>query len=279
MKELFHHVLVLATGCIFFVVSSAPAHDLWIIPAELSTTDKPLTIRINSGSDFPKGEHAPDPSTFVRRVLLLPNGNEGKLDAAGTEGNSGLVRFDPVHPGVYIVAVETKPKLITLQADAFNAYLVSDGLPHIFRLRAKEKTLDQPGKEHYTKSPKAFVQFGKGGSGDPCRVVGLPLEIVPKCDPFSLKAGDTLPVRVLFQGKILPEANLGWQLPGDGETPRGTVRTDAKGEALIPIAGPGLMTVRLTHMTRPKAEEFEWESFWTSMTFRVPEAGAPPHGH
>jgi hypothetical protein len=30
------------------------------------------------------------------------------------------------------------------------------------------------------------------------------------------------------------------------------------------------MTVRLTHMIRPKAETYEWESFWTTLTFVVP---------
>jgi formylmethanofuran dehydrogenase subunit E len=32
------------------------------------------------------------------------------------------------------------------------------------------------------------------------------------------------------------------------------------------------MSVRLTHMTRPKGEDYEWESFWTTLTFRVPSA-------
>ena len=54
------------------------------------------------------------------------------------------------------------------------------------------------------------------------------------------------------------------------DTPAGYVRTDAKGEALIPIAQTGLMTIRLTHMTRPKMPEYEWESFWTTLTFRLP---------
>jgi hypothetical protein len=31
------------------------------------------------------------------------------------------------------------------------------------------------------------------------------------------------------------------------------------------------MTLRLTHMTRPKTKDFEWESFWTTLTFRVPQ--------
>jgi hypothetical protein len=79
-----------------------------------------------------------------------------------------------------------------------------------------------------------------------------------------------LRVRVLFHDKPLPEANLGWQRPGDGDRARGTVRTDARGEALLPIDRAGLMTLRLTHMTRPKAKDYEWESFWTTLTFRVP---------
>lgn len=58
---------------------------------------------------------------------------------------------------------------------------------------------------------------------------------------------------------------------GEGDEPLGTVRTDSKGESLIPIAGKGLMTIRLTHMTRPKAKGYEWESFWTTLTFRIPD--------
>ena len=78
-------------------------------------------------------------------------------------------------------------------------------------------------------------------------------------------------VKVHLRGKPLAEANLGWSHPGDGESPAGTVRTNAKGEALIPIAHAGPMTIRLTHMTRPNAKDYEWESFWTTLTFRIGE--------
>jgi uncharacterized GH25 family protein len=254
---------------LFLVVFPAWAHDLWLIPPENGKVGKPILIRANVGMDFPKSEHAPDPALFKRRLLVGPDGKEGVLRPAGTENKSGLLEFQAAKPGIYILALETQPKLITLKADAFNAYLIDDGLPHIFRLRHKEKTLDQPGRERYSKYPKALVKVGNG-DGDPCKPVGLLLEIVPLHDPFALEAGDVLPVCVLFQGKPLAEANVGWQLPGDGNVPRGYVRTDHKGQALIPIRGPGLMTIRLIHMTRPKAKDYEWESFWTTLTFRVP---------
>ena len=140
---------------------------------------------------------------------------------------------------------------------------------NIYALRAKEKSLDQPGKERYSKSPKCLVRVGDGQDGDPCRIVGLPLEIVPMQDPFQRKVGDALRVKVLFRDKPLADANLGWAHPDGGDAPAGTVRTNPKGEALIPIAQLGLKTIRLTHMTRPKEKEFEWESFWTTLTFRL----------
>jgi uncharacterized GH25 family protein len=112
---------------------------------------------------------------------------------------------------------------------------------------------------------------GLGGKGDPTQPVGLPLELVPLKDPFSVKPGDALRVRVLFRGKPLAGVNVGWaHADGDG-SPAGSVRSDEKGECLVPMAKAGLLTVRLTHMTRPKAADYEWESFWTTLTFRVPE--------
>ena len=244
------------------------AHDLWLIPDASPTPGKPVLIRANSGMDFPNSEHAPDVTTYKRRVVL-PDGTEGTLDAAGKDEKSGLLRFTPARPGVYVAAVETKPRVLKMAAVDFNAYLVSDGLPHVYRLRSKENALDQPAVERYSKSPKVLLRVGDG-PGDPCRVLGLPLEIVPLRDPFTRKAGDTLGVRVLFQGKPLADANLGWDHPGDGDPPSGTVRTNAKGEALVPVAQAGLMTIRLTHMTRPKVKDYEWESFWTTLTFRIP---------
>jgi uncharacterized GH25 family protein len=248
--------------------SFSSAHDLWLVPEEKADVGKPVIIRANVGMEFPKSETAPDTSAFVKRILVKPNATRATLEAAGKEGISGLLRFAPEAPGVYIAAVQTRPRVLDLDADAFNRYLVSDGLPHIYLLRANEKTLHKPARERYQKSPKVLIQVGDRGKGKYSEVVGLPLEIVPLSDPFRLTESKTLTVRVLFQGKPLPDANLGWAMQGDGETPRGTVRTDEYGLAYIPISRIGLMTIRLTHMTRPKKEDYEWESFWTSLTFR-----------
>ena len=267
MTHFFASLSVLALGCAAPVL----AHDLWLIPPATAKPGEKVVVEAVSGNKFPTGDHAPDPAKFAARIAVGADGKVVEVEAAGTGDKVGLLAWTPAKSGVYAVAVRTTPKVIRLDAEAFNSYLVSDGLPHIYRLRAKEKTLDQPGVERYSKSPKAMVRVGDGKGGNPSKPLGLPLEIIPLDDPFAKKLGDSLKVRVLFDGKPLADAHLGWDHPGDGDEPAGTVRTDAKGEALVPVARAGLMTIRLTHMTRPKAKDHEWESFWTTLTFRVPE--------
>jgi uncharacterized GH25 family protein len=257
---------VLGLGVLLISCRLAYAHDLWLIAPATVETGKRTTIQANVGMDFPKSESAPDTAKFKRRFVIDPDGKESELAAAG----KGSLGFEPKKNGLHILAVETHPKVITLDADAFNAYLVADGLPHIYRQRVKENTLHVAGKERYSKYVKTLVRVGPDGGGDAGRALGMLLEIVPLRDPLKLKIGETLPVRVLYRDKPLPEANLGWQHPGDGDAARGYVRTDDKGEALIPVAKNGLMTIRLTHMTRPKTKDYEWESFWSTLTFRVP---------
>lgn len=247
---------------------NAAAHDLWLLPPEKAFAGKKATIEASVGMDFPISVVAPDTERYPRKFVGSPDGKTLPLKSAGKKDLLALLDFEPASAGVHSVAVQTTPKVLELDGDRFNEYLVTDGLPHIFRLRAKEKTLNLTAKERYQKSPKALVAVD-GDTRGWDKVLGLPLEIVPLQNPFERKAGDTLRVRVLFEEKPLAAANLGWQRPGDGDTAGGYVRTDGKGEALIPIAASGLMTIRLTHMTRPKTAEYEWESFWTTLTFRI----------
>jgi uncharacterized GH25 family protein len=277
MKFDFAFRVPLFTGLLFVACLTAKlanAHDLWLVPAgpDQHRVGQALLVQANSGMDFPKSVQAADTALFAKRLTIRPDGSAGNLEPAGKEGDSGLLRFVPEHAGLHVVAVETQAKVISLEADKFNEYLVADGLPHIYRLRAKEQTLDQPARERYSKFPKALIQVGDAGAGDAAKALGLTLEIVPLANPFGLKPGDTLRVRVLFRNQPLADANLGWDHPDDGEPPSGTVRTDSRGEALVPIAHTGLMAIRLTHMTRPKQADYEWESFWTTLTFRVPDS-------
>ena len=259
------------TFCVFLTLLTtvARAHDLWLLPDTKPTVGNQLIVLARQGMDFPNSTKALSTDKFSHRIVIGPDNQRTTAQPAGKRDASGLMQIAAGKAGHYICSVRTRTRVITLKADKFNHYLVADGLPHIYSLRAKEGTLDQDGVEQYSKSPKVLLKHGDGG-GDPCQVVGLPLEIVPLRNPFELHVGDALGVKVLFQGKLLTNAHLGWAHSNEGNEPRGTVRTDDQGKALIPLAKSGLMTIRLTHMTRPRTKDYEWESFWTTLTFAVP---------
>lgn len=261
---------VLSLASVLFFTTSLLAHDLWLIPPAKAAPKQTARIEASVGMDFPKSVVAPNTEGYPRKLVVGPDGQSLPLQSAGKKDLVAFLEFEPRQPGLHWIAVETTPRIIELEADRFNEYLVTDGLPHIFRLRAEEKSLNKAAKERYRKSPKALLMVGDGKAADWDKALGLPLEIVPLQNPLERKIGDTLRVKVLFQKEALAAANVGWHRPGDGDTPIGYVRTDAKGEALIPISQTGLMTIRLTHMTRPKTADYEWESFWTTLTFRIP---------
>jgi hypothetical protein len=252
------------------LVVVAAGHDLWILPPKDAKVGGAVLIDLSQGMDFPKSTGAPDPTKWKRIFAIGPDAAEVKITPADSAGDFGRLSLDAAKPGVYIVAVETTPKTLTLDAEEFNAYLVSDGMPQVFLERAKDGTLGESSRERYSKSPKMIVKIGDG-PGDPTRVLGLTTEIVPLADPFKVKAGGTLPVRVVAQGRPLVDQWLGWDHGEDGDQPSGMVRTDERGEALIPIKKTGLLTLRITSMTHPRAETHEWESFWTTLTVRIPD--------
>lgn len=258
-------ILLLAPG-------SAAAHDLWVLPPDACAVGAPCTVRATQGMTFPEGE-GPAPTTSALKTRVLAPGKKAPpVRVDEPEAMAARLSFTPKQAGLHVVAVETAPKSIELKAAAFNHYLVADGMPHVYRARHEAGTLDRDAVEQYQKFVKTLVAVGGRSGGRWKQPVGQTLEIVPLADPLAARPGQTLRFRVLFRGKPLPNVHVGWSSPGYGDRPVGTVRTDARGEAAVPITQVGLTSLRLTHMVHTPDKAPEWRSFWTTLTFRIPAA-------
>ncbi|MDU4960818.1 MAG: DUF4198 domain-containing protein [Sporomusaceae bacterium] len=69
---------------------------------------------------------------------------------------------------------------------------------------------------------------------------GLPYQIVPAVDPTRLEVGDLFTVQVLHEGKPLPNVDL---IPDVVNHHTVTLKTDAAGKAVIPVANGGINVV------------------------------------
>ncbi|MEQ8272407.1 MAG: DUF4198 domain-containing protein [Deltaproteobacteria bacterium] len=248
----------------------AAAHDLWLLPPDApAKVGAPVEIRVTQGMDFPGDSPAPKVERFARVVVVGPDGKTVDVERKPPRGDAGILRFVPRRAGVHVVAVDTAPKSIELSADDFNHYLVADGMPQWFVARHEAGELDRNAVERYAKSVQLLVEVGDTPSAVP--TVKQRLRIVPLVDPFSLGEHDVLRFRVLLDDKPLANARVGFDTARDGPEPSATARTNAEGEAAFAVLGPGLYTLRLTHLTRPKKKTYEWDSAWTTLTFRIPE--------
>ena len=184
---------------------------------------------------------------------------------------------------MYVVAVRLHPHFIEFEADHFNGYLKEEQAQEALAIRERAGQTDQPGRMYYTKLVKTFVQVGRQPTGYYQRPVGHELEIIPLSNPCRWQEGEQVTVRVLYKGR--PAANMRVSSGHKGlphDTFAETVFTDSAGMARLMLTRPGLWFLR-AHLIRPVSRtneraahkpqadkpQADWESFWSSLTFRV----------
>jgi nickel transport protein len=122
------------------------------------------------------------------------------------------------------------------------------------------------------------VKFAKAvtGRGAPWEtVLGTLLELVPLSDPAAAKPGDSLRVRVLFQGKplanIAVERTDGLTPVKEEDIPRFT--TDSDGVASVPIveAGPHLLAIDYKVSPSGTAALAKTDLYNTTLSFTIGE--------
>jgi uncharacterized GH25 family protein len=264
--------MVLALG-LLAVLQTGLAHEFWLMPARfrVKVGDK-VNVKLLVGENF-RGE---DWGKKRERTLQVTHwAGKAQTDltarASATDANDLQVEF--ALPGNHLVTMRSKNSFIELEGDKFDAYLKEDGLDNILALRTKNGQAGQKARELYQRCAKTLLQVG-GRNDDTYQVVtGMPLEIVPLDNPYRLKVGDRLRVRVLFEGQPLANHSLRtWHKTGqpEGQTLSGNLRTDAKGEAAVVLLAKGFWMVSLVRMVpNPETSQSDYQSYWGSLTFEL----------
>jgi uncharacterized GH25 family protein len=171
--------------------------------------------------------------------------------------------------GTQLIAMQSNYAFIELDAAKFNDYLKEDGLEDIHALRTKNNTLDKPAKEFYGRFVKLLVQVGNKKTDSFKKQLGTPVEIIPRQNPYTLKSGDYLECKVLFQGKPLIEQMVKVWYKINTTTFLQNMYTEKDGTVKFPLSSTGPWMVSTVKMIPSEKEGADYQSMWSSLVFEV----------
>jgi uncharacterized GH25 family protein len=249
------------------------AHDMFLrLDDFFAAPNSSVQVRLFNGT-FVLSENSITPDRLADIAVVAPTGrlkiNTDQWDATR---DTSRFSFRTGAAGTYVIGVSTKPRVLEMAGNAFNAYLASDGIPDELAARRAQRRLTERARERYQKHVKALLQVGATPSDAYATVLGYPSEIVPLQNPYTLTRGATLSLRVLVDGA--PKAGQFVQYGGlttaGARVAQRSTRSDATGVIRIPIDRSGMFYIKFIAMSRVANDaEADHESKWASLTFGV----------
>jgi hypothetical protein len=245
---------------------SAGAHDFWIEPSSYRPEPGSVVrVHLRVGQQF-EGDLLPRQDDLIDRFEVETPSKRNPVGGVDGVDPAGFASIDET--GTHVLIYQSHGSTVELPADRFETYLKAEGLERVIALRAAQGGSDTVGRERFIRCAKSLLLAG-GTSRQLPSPSGLTLELVPRFDPSRIRAGDPLPVTLLFRGRPLAGALVSVLAKGDPLHPT-AARTDAHGEATLPFRGKGPYLVKAVWMeaARPGGD-VDWESWWASLDFDV----------
>ena len=256
---------------LLLVVVMAQAHDLFLkLDSYFLQPNAKATVQVLNGTFT-----ASDGAVARDRValnLIGPNLSASSGESVGwrAEEKMSVMEFHTGAPGTYVIGISTKTRQNTRTGAEFNKFLEEDGMPDILVARKRDNELDKGATQRYSKFVRAVFQVGNTRSDDYKRSLNHPIELIPQKNPYSLKAGDTIPVLCLLNGKPLANqfVTAGWET-NDGKIQTLNARADAAGVARFKLSSAGKWFVKTIHMEKVSEPGLDYESKWATLTFEI----------
>lgn len=243
----------------------ALAHDVWMQTEKFNVpVGTVVPYRVYSGHGTSR---EPWELELTRLDSLRSISSRGTAVLTPARTSEGNIRFPQA--GIYVVAMVSNLARSDLPAVRFNDYARAEGLTPILAIREKQGTTASNGRELYSRRTKMLVRVGNSSAPQPHIMVpiGMTLELVPGRDPFAVRAGQPLPVRVFYHGRPLAGATVKLTNLDADATPVATIVTNAAGNAVFRHPGSGRWQLN-TIWSRPiTGADAEFETIFSSLTF------------
>lgn len=252
--------------------SAAIGHEFWIAPQNYQReAGETIVADLRVGQKFAGATYAYIPNNFERFELV--NGDDA-VPVEGRIGDRPALNMAASGDGLWIVVHETTDSMLTWSEwEKFTGFVEHKDFPGVLEIHAERGYPETGFRESYRRFAKALVAVGSGDGTD--RAVGLRTEIIALKNPYTADITDGLPVQVLLDGAARRDAQVEvFERSPAGEVDIFTTRTDATGQAIIPVKqGHEYLIDAVTMINLPQDDAAlgpVWRSLWAALTFRVP---------
>jgi uncharacterized GH25 family protein len=252
--------------------SAALAHDTWILPASGSARPgAAVSFDMTSGMAFPALDH-PVAADRLAAASFRLRGKASEISNRAAGARALKLTATLGESGIATVWAESKPRFIELTPNQVDEYLEEIGAIDTVGREWKAQGAGAKWRENYTKHAKTFVRVGEPGQDSSWKdPVGMFLEIVPEQDPTVLSSGDRITLRLVKEGKPLPDFPVGLVA---AKAKNGSIqRTDAQGRVSFPLDRAGWWLLRATELEKSSKPDMDWESHFATLTVFVAGQG------
>ena len=270
------------TGLLLLVAILSVAHEFWLEPNRFfAAVGAVVSIDVKVGEGF-EGERSEGKKNRIIQYIHLANGLKENLAPGLTNDHYGVATVKLATPGTHLIAFANTPKFLSMQPDSFLLYLKEDGLDNVIKARMQQGDTQKRSRELYQRCVKTLIQAGDKPDNTFATDTGMPLEIIPKQNPYALKAGQLVDVQILFKHKPLATALVRyWNRSPTNQLHQEQQRSDAQGHVRFRLkTGRNMISlVRMIPYKTPdggpsqakpvQAEpiQADWISYWGSLTF------------
>ena len=188
-------------------------------------------------------------------------------DIKRTAGKNLGYKF--IKEGTHLLSLESDAAFIELEGPKFNSYLKEDGIEDILESRTNDNQLDKPAREFYKRYAKLLVQSGMRTDDTFRKRLGFRYEIVPLQNPYTLKSGDYLECRLMWEGRPSPHSLVKvWSHVGNRIFLQ-DIYTEDDGTIKFPLSSSGPWMVSAVKMVPSQKEGADYESSWASLVFGI----------
>jgi hypothetical protein len=260
--------MLAAVAGMLFGASTLLAHDFWLEPSSFRPAlGTAVELHLRVGEHFIGDALPRNPAMLAQFIAAGPDGVRPVPGENGVDP-AGAIRIE--QSGLVVVGYRSRHSAVDLKPEAFDAYLALEGLDRIAAERAAaQKQPDGVIRELFSRCAKALLLAGAAGGSGHDRILGFTLELVAEKNPYAMRAGADLPVRLLYEGKPLEGALVVAMNSADPATPV-RARSSRDGRVSLRLSRKGAWLVKAVHMIpAPAGSGFHWESFWASLTFEI----------